>query len=121
MTGIKEEVAYIKGLAEGLLDGMDSDRTVKVVSRLIVLAEKMAAGIDELEEENGKLSAYIESLDGDLDRLEKVVYHIDEQAAHEGSCPSCNERFIYDADVLGQSEEIECPGCHNSVKLKVAE
>ena len=121
MSTIAEELAYLKGLAEGLFHGASDDATVTVVRRLISLSEIMAAKLQENESGIETLKAYIETVDEDLDRLERSAYGMTEEASREGECPVCREKFIYDADIIGSGKAVECPACSNSVVLKAAE
>ncbi|MDD3926300.1 MAG: hypothetical protein PHT33_06555 [bacterium] len=121
MSGLLEELAYTKGLAEGLLEGAESEAVVRVVKRLLSLSELMAARITEIEAQQKKLNEYVETVDGDLDRLERTAYGISEADGRESRCPSCKEKLVYDADILNRGGEVECPACHHNVLLEAAE
>mgnify|MGYP000860856912 CR=1 FL=1 len=121
MAGLLEELAYTKGLAEGLLEGAESEAVVRIIKRLLALTELMASRITELELQQKKLGEYIETVDGDLDRLERTAYGISEDAVAESECPSCKEQLVYDSDVLNHGGKVECPACHQSVLLEAVE
>ena len=70
---IKEKVAYIKGLAEGL--GLDeNDKNGKVLAAIIDLLGDMAEEIDAIEENAEYLESYVEELDEDLGMVEEDLY-----------------------------------------------
>ena len=70
---IKEKVAYIKGLAEGL--GLDeNDKNGKVLAAIIDLLSDMAEEIDAIEENEEYLESYVEELDEDLGMVEEDLY-----------------------------------------------
>ena len=134
---IKEKVAYIKGLAEGL--GLDeNDKNGKVLAAIIDLLGDMAEEIDAIEENSEYLENYIEELDEDLGMVEEDLYcgedddddeddfeddeefeeeEEDEDDADEDddeevfviTCPVCGDGVYLD-DTM-DFDDIKCPSC----------
>jgi rubrerythrin len=105
---IKENAAYIKGLAEGL--GLD-DKTNegKVIGKLIELVGQMSERIVELESECGELREYIEEIDEDLGAVEEDLYFTDEEDEDYDS--DFEEDFENDFDDDSGYDELVCPAC----------
>ena len=135
---IKEKVAYIKGLAEGL--GLDeNDKNGKVLAAIIDLLGDMAEEIDAIEENAEYLESYVEELDEDLGMVEEDLYcgedddddfdEIDDEEDFEEdededddeddedndeeifviTCPVCGDGVYLD-DTM-DFDEIKCPSC----------
>ena len=130
---IKEKVAYIKGLAEGLkLD--ENDANGKVIAAIIDLLGDMAEEIDAIAQNAEYLENYIEELDEDLGMVEEDLYcgeddedddedydfedDEDEEEDDEDdddeeivvvTCPSCGDGVYLD-DTM-DFDEIKCPSC----------
>ena len=65
MKYLYEEVAYLKGLAEGL-DISKETKEGKIIHKIIDVLESFADSIVELDEEQCDLAEYVESIDEDL-------------------------------------------------------
>ena len=132
---IKEKVAYIKGLAEGLaLD--ENDKNGKILAAIIDLLGDMAEEIDAIGENAEYLESYIEELDEDLGMVEEDLYcgeddddddyDFDEEDDEDDeydedededddeevvvvTCPACGDGVYLD-DTM-DFDEIKCPSC----------
>lgn len=126
MNSLKEKVAYIRGMAEG----MDLDKTdgrTKLTLQLLDLLNEMVAEIDDLTDRVGDNEDLIEALDSDLADVEEVVFEDDDCCGHdddeeddlsefEVQCPHCDELVYVDEedleDVADDDVEILCPNCN---------
>jgi hypothetical protein len=126
---IKEKVAYIKGLAEGMkLD--ENDVNGKLIAAIIDVLGDMAEEIQNVEENAEYLENYIEELDEDLGMVEEDLYcgeddeddededfeeDFDEEEEDDEdeviviTCPSCGDGVYLD-DTM-DLDEIKCPSC----------
>ena len=77
MKYLYEEVAYLKGLAEGLEIGKES-KEGKIIHKIIDVLESFAESIVELDEEQCDLAEYVESIDEDLSDIEDDIYDDEE-------------------------------------------
>lgn len=132
MEEMKQKIAYIKGLADGLdIDELSNEG--KLFNCIIEALDLMAEEIEEVKSDHDELSEYVESVDEDLTELESDFYDLaddegdddeeDDEDDDEGlvvlECPDCGEdiyveeRFFEDEDDDEEEEEKEvvCPGC----------
>jgi ribosomal protein S27E len=122
---LKERVAYLRGLAEGLGIG-EGSKEEKVLQKVIDILEKTAAEIDQLRTDFEELFEYTEAIDEDLTELEEDFYEEEdddfddddeEEDDFDGGfsveCPNCREVVVVSDDLLNQDSAIEvtCPGC----------
>ncbi len=119
MKYLYEEVAYLKGLAEGLQISEET-KEGKVIHKIVDVLESFADAIVELEEEQIELIEYVESIDEDLSDIEDDIYDEnddeddDEEEFNyiEMECPNCNEFVEIDEDLLyDEGLDIICPNC----------
>lgn len=125
MENVKEKVAYLKGLMEGLeLDS--SSKEGKLFKAIIETMDEMAEAIEILEENQNELDEYVDTMDQDLARLEDDVYedededydYEDEDDGYiEVECPNCHETVYLDEEMFDDDEddEIICPNCNKPI------
>ena len=121
MKHLYEEVAYLKGLAEGLEISNDN-KEGKIIHKIVDVLESFADAIVELEEEQIELIDYVESIDEDLADIEDDIYEEDEDDEDdefnyiEMECPSCNDFVEIDEDLLYDEDvDIVCPNCQSII------
>lgn len=120
MKYLYEEVAYLKGLAEGL-EISEETKEGKIINKIVDVLESFADAIVELEEEQIELIDYVESIDEDLSDIEDDIYEDDEDDDEdddeeynyiEMECPNCNDFVEIDEDLLYNEDiDIVCPNC----------
>ena len=121
MKHLYEEVAYLKGLAEGL-EISEETKEGKIISKIVDVLESFAESIVELEEEQIELIDYIESIDEDLSDLEDYSYDEEDEGDYEEDeddfnyiemqCPNCNDFVEIDEELLyNEDMDIICPNC----------
>lgn len=116
MKRLKEKVAYLQGLAEGLHISEDSKEGKVLASIIDVLAE-MSEAISDLGKNQEELEEYVECIDQDLAGIEEDFYEEDvddedEEEYYEVECPECGETVMFE-DSLVEDEETDliCPNC----------
>lgn len=124
---ISDKVAYIKGLADGLvLD--EANKQDKIIKAIIDALGDIAAEINYLEESYDDLCEQVDAVDEDLSNLEDDVYgedeldddeDMDDGTYYEIECPQCHETLCIDEDML--DEEITCPSCGTKIELEISE
>ena len=95
MKYLYEEVAYLKGLAEGLEISKET-KEGKIIHKIIDVLESFADSIVELDEEQCDLAEYVESIDEDLlydDEVDVV-------------CPNCKAIILSSDD-----DDYSCTDC----------
>ncbi|MGL5507791.1 MAG: CD1247 N-terminal domain-containing protein [Paraclostridium sp.] len=118
MKYLYEEVAYLRGLAEGLEISKET-KEGKIIHKIVETLESFADAIVELEEEQLDLIEYVESIDEDLSDVEDDIYEDedeeedDEEFSYiEMECPNCNDLVEIDEDLLYDEEiDVVCPNC----------
>lgn len=117
MKYLYEEVAYLKGLAEGLEISKET-KEGKVIHKIVEVLESFADAIVDLEEEQADLIEYVESIDEDLADMEEDIYE-DEDSDEDSDfsyvemeCPNCGDLVDIDEDLLYNDEiDVICPNC----------
>lgn len=121
MKYLYEEVAYLKGLAEGLEISKET-KEGKIIHKIVDVLESFADAIVDLEEEQADLIEYVESIDEDLADMEDDIYEdedenedsdIDSEFSYvEMECPNCGDLVDIDEDLLYNDEiDVICPNC----------
>lgn len=115
MKYLYEEVAYLKGLAEGLEISTET-KEGKIIHKIVEVLESFADAIVELDEEQVELAEYVESIDEDLSDVEDDLYEDDEADDElsfiEMECPNCNDLVEIDEELLYDDEvDVVCPNC----------
>ena len=96
MNTVHERIAYIKGLAEGL--NLGDDTNGKLFKAIIDALEDMADAIRENEDECDD--------DDDDDFDDDFV---------EMTCPHCGETVYFDIDLIESDDELMCPNCNEII------
>ncbi len=117
MKYLYEEVAYLKGLAEGLEISTES-KEGKIIHKMVDVLESFADAIVELDEEQADLVEYVESIDEDLSDIEDDIYEDgddedeEELSFIEMECPNCGDLVEVDEELLYDDEvDVVCPNC----------
>ncbi len=112
MSYIKEKVAYLRGLAEGL--GVGSDSTGKLISEIIATLDVMADAVDENEAAIMELDECVDDIYEEIDNIDELLYdeEDDDDDFVEFECPNCGETAYFDKDMLENSEDLICPACN---------
>ena len=120
MEEIKEQVAYLKGLAEGLNVGEGAEG--KLIVKMLDVLDNIADALEDLDDEIEDLEEYVEAIDADLSDLEELLDEDecdcgcaceDEPEYFEVECPSCGETVSFTSDMFDCEDDVEilCPNC----------
>ncbi|QJA09149.1 zinc ribbon domain-containing protein [Romboutsia sp. CE17] len=120
MKYLYEEVAYLKGLAEGLEISKET-KEGKIIHKIVEVLDSFADAIVDLEEEQADLIEYVESIDEDLADMEDDIYEDEEDDYEESDdsfsyvemeCPNCGDLVDIDEDLLYNDDiDVICPNC----------
>jgi len=130
MNYLKERVAYLKGLAEGMQIS-DSTNEGKLLKAVIDVLDDIALAVEDVEEVQEQLSEQIDNIDEDLAEIERIIFDEDECdcdcdcededddiSFKEFDCPYCNEKISIDQDIINEEDStIECPSCHKKIEI----
>jgi DNA-directed RNA polymerase subunit delta len=132
VRNLKEKVAYLHGLTQGL-NVSDHSSEGKILINIIDVLDSFADEVQNVNVAQVELEDYVESIDEDLTDLEEQIYEDfdsdDEDDDNDGyeedfeddmvevACPDCHERVTFEADILNDNEDIEvtCPYCGSIV------
>lgn len=120
---LKERVAYLKGLADGMkLE--EGSKEGKLLKAIIDVLDDMALAVDDLEEAQEQLSEQVDSLDEDLTQVENMLFEEDadedddEESLGELECPHCNQTIELTEDMFkSNGDAIICPNCHKEIEV----
>lgn len=126
MKYLGEEVAYLRGLAEGL-EIESETKEGKMICKIIDVLENLADTLDDMQEDYDELVEYVESVDEDLSEVEDILYEEDEDdfdddyddcddedelSYIEMECPNCGDLVDIDEELLfDDSVDVICPNC----------
>lgn len=130
MEHLKEKVAYLKGLSDGLGINHDSNEG-KLLIAIIDVLDDMSREISAIGKVQEELDEYIDAIDQDLEQLEDEVYEDgddeddeddeyfdDEDGYIEVDCPNCHETILLDEEMFEDDEEILCPNCNEPLDIE---
>jgi len=124
MNYLKERVAYLKGLAEGMQLN-ESTNEGKLLKAIIEVLDDVALAVDDIEEVQEEMSEQIDNIDEDLAEIEQIVFEdmydeYDDGYIGEFACPHCSEKVSVYEDMLDDDagNTVECPHCHKDVEIE---
>lgn len=118
---ITEQVAYVKGLMEGMNFDTQSNEG-KIIAALVNLVDDISHELALVNDEIGALGEDVDALMEDMDDLEGFVfddydededdedYDYDEDGMYEITCPACGDTVCLNEDMLSD-ENLSCPNC----------
>lgn len=117
MSYIKEKVAYLRGLAEGMDIG--DNQQGKLFNAIIAAMDVMADAVEENEAAITEIDECIDDIYDDLDNIDEYLFddeddddEFDEDDFIEMECPSCGETVFFDAEMMSSGEDLICPNCN---------
>ncbi len=114
MGNLKEKVAYLQGLTQGLNVNSQSSEG-KLLLNIIDVLDDMAEELQTMQVVQQDLENYVETIDEDLTDLEEEIYEetAEDDEFVEVKCPSCHETVTFESDILEDDTEVEvsCPYC----------
>jgi hypothetical protein len=130
VNDIREQIAYLQGLAEGLKldEGQDEARIIK---QIIDIIADLTDEIEELRVAVEDIEDYMECLDEELfEEMEDVVEFgtADDEELFcctcdgdidyvEVECPQCHDIICFESDIVDDEDliEVTCPNCNKVV------
>ena len=116
---IKEKVAYLKGLAEGL--GLDSDtKTEKLISVMIDTLDDVADEIELLNENALDVGDELDAISDDLAEVEELLFGDDDDDYDDFDFDDDDDEGGCDCAFCGGASltyEVACPACGAEIEL----
>jgi DNA-directed RNA polymerase subunit RPC12/RpoP len=121
MNYLKEKVAYLKGLAEGMRLDYDTNEG-KLLKAVLEVLDDVALAVDDIEEVQEQLSEQVDEMDEDLAEIESLIYDIDDEDCEndEEEDEEDDEEDDEDDDEEEVFAEFDCPHCGETVNLQDA-
>ncbi len=119
MNYLKERVAYLKGLAEGMQIS-DATNEGKLLKAIIEVLDDVALAVDDIEEVQEQLSEQVDSMDEDIAAIESQVFDEEEDEDDEDGCGCGCEDDDEDEDEVCENGEFECPHCGETISIEDA-
>lgn len=128
MEEMLKNIAYLRGLAEGLKLEEKSDEG-KVLVKIIDCLDEMAETMYDMAADHDDLADQVEMIDEDLSNVEDVVFD-DEESDYddeddidyfEVECPKCHETIYVDDDFFDEEGPVVCPNCNEEIELSFPE
>ncbi|MBR5156905.1 MAG: zinc ribbon domain-containing protein [Clostridia bacterium] len=140
MGYLVEQVAYLRGLAEGMqLDEKTNEG--KMIAKILDVLEDISANfedlsddvlesearLDELEECFDELCEELEDCDCgcdcDDDDIDDFLDELDDEDLedldfYEILCPHCEEKVYFDEDMI-DAEALICPNCKEEIEIEI--
>lgn len=114
MKYLSEEVAYLRGLAEGL-EIESETKEGKMICKIIDVLENLTDTLDDMQEDYDELVEYVESVDEDLSDVEDILYEEDDDD-FDDDYDDCDDEDYDEEDELSYIE-MECPNCGDLVDI----
>jgi len=125
--GIKEEVAFVSGMMEGMNLDMNTNEA-KLFDAIIGVLQDMALVIEENREDFDDLNKFVDDMDSDLHDVEEILNLCDDDECccddeddEECDCGCCHHHDVDDEDECdcGDCEDclvdVKCPNCGETV------
>lgn len=114
MKDLRQKVAYLHGLAEGLeID--DGSKEGRVLTQIIDVLGEIAEAVTNVQNAHDELEGYVEDIDEDLSQLEEDYYcdeENDEMSFVQVECPNCGETVFFEEELAeDDTVELTCPSC----------
>lgn len=138
MAYLSEQVAYLKGLAEGMnID--DTKNEGKLLLKIVEVLDEIAATVEELDEEVLDNTERLEDVEDCLDEVCEDLYDDEcdcgcdcdcdcdddfddeeDMEFYEVECPTCKEKVYFDEDMI-DDEVLVCPNCNERIEIEFEE
>ena len=117
MSSLTDRTAYLRGLAEGMNLAKDKNEN-KLLLEMLAVLDEMAQKVNELENDLGELDEYVESIDGDLNDMEEVLFGDEDDDDYFDDDDEDDDGIEFD-----ENDELsfDCPHCSNPMKLKASD
>ena len=116
MNYLKERVAYLKGLAEGM-QICDATNEGKLLKAIIEVLDDVALAVDDIEEVQEQLSEQVDSMDEDIAAIESKVFDDEDECDDEDEEDEDEDE---DEDEVSDEGEFECPHCGEMILIEDA-
>ena len=111
MGYIKEKVAYVKGLADGL-SLAEASAEGRVLKAMLEGLEEIADSVEENEAALADMNECVERLIEENEAMNDIMFGDDDTTFE---CPHCGEITDFDDEELEGGGALICPHCHKPI------
>lgn len=133
MENISKQIAYLRGLMDGL-DYDDSSKEGRIFECILGVLDEIDASIDDLYDYQDEIAEQVDIIDEDLAAIESEFaeecdgdcdccscdcddFDDDDIEYYELDCPNCNETICLDEDFFDSDDDIVCPNCGEHIEI----
>ncbi len=130
MENISKQIAYLRGLMDGL-DYDDNSKEGRIFDCILNVLDEIDASIDDLYDYQDEIAEQVDIIDEDLAAIESEFaqecdcdcdcccddYDDDDLEYYELDCPTCGETICIDEDFFDGDDEIVCPKCGETIEI----
>ncbi len=131
MENISKQIAYLRGLMDGL-DYDDNSKEGRIFECILGVLDEIDASIDDLYDYQDELAEQVDIIDEDLAAIESEFADEcdgdccscdcdcedeDDLEYYELDCPGCGETICLDEDFFDGDDDIVCPNCGENIEI----
>lgn len=129
MENISKQIAYLRGLMDGL-DYDDNSKEGRIFECILGVLDEIDASIDDLYDYQDELAEQVDIIDEDLAAIESEFADEcegdccscdcdcdDDMEYYEIDCPTCGETICLDEDFFDGDDDIVCPACGENIEI----
>ena len=131
MENISKQIAYLRGLMDGL-DYDDNSKEGRIFECILGVLDEIDASIDDLYDYQDELAEQVDIIDEDLAAIESEFADEcdgdccscdcdcddeDDLEYYEIDCPGCGETICLDEDFFDGDDDIVCPSCGENIEI----
>ncbi len=131
MENISKQIAYLRGLMDGL-DYDDNSKEGRIFECILGVLDEIDASIDDLYDYQDELAEQVDIIDEDLAAIESEFADEcdgdccscdcdcddeDDLEYYEIDCPGCGETICLDEDFFDGDDDIVCPNCGENIEI----
>ena len=132
IDNIGEKISYLKGLADGLKVGEDTNEG-KIIKGILEVLADLNNYVQEVDDDLQETQEELLAIDEDLSLLEEDYYDAeddddcdcgcyddDDDDMFEITCPKCGQGVFFDSETLEADEDIYCPSCKEKIEIDIS-
>lgn len=133
MENISKQIAYLKGLMDGL-DYDDNSKEGRIFAGILNVLDEIDASIDDLYDYQDEIAEQVDIIDEDLAAIESEFAEecdcgcccddddyddMDDLEYYELECPTCGETICIDEDFFDGDDDLVCPKCGETIEIDI--
>lgn len=124
MSSLMSKITSLKKVINDLNMPNDS-KEKEILLELSNIVYEITEKVEKMEKNQSEISEYVTILDENLGNIEDELYGFEEDDEEFSSydyidiqCNKCNAILAIEKSLMNNENELICPNCRNSIKLK---